>query len=220
MLEIFAVGSFWFWMLILAEFSLLLVFTEYENGIAATISIAAFLAALQFLGGVPVFQFILAKPWLLAIFIAPYLAIALGWLTFMWRRFCNKKYAEHEEMLADFVEKHGLPEGTKDLPMQYRPEWVRLVEATRDYTTKQTIADTPKIRHHKARAGRWFLLWPFSMALFFFKDMALEVWNHVYTGVAKFLQKVADAIFSKPHIKGNLELPPKEDGSEQQRNAG
>lgn len=223
MLEIFAVGSFAFWALIVAELVLLFLFTEYENGIAATISLIAFGAALQFCGGVNVVGALLHNWYMLLPIAAAYVLLGIGWGIFKWRKLVSDRLAQHDELLEKFVREKGLPAGTVDLPAQYRKEWAQWVARTKDDKTGQTVADTPLIRQHKARWMKWTALWPFSVSLYFLKDLVIEVFTAIYKRLATFLQRIADNIYANAkHVKGNLEVPQdqaQEDGSGTYRRA-
>jgi hypothetical protein len=208
MLEIFAVGTVWFWLLVTAELALLFLFTEYENGFAATASIVAFLAALQFLGGVNVIGFALAKPHYLVPLVAPYLLLAVAWGIFKWRKLVKDRLRQHDELFAEFLRDCNLPPTTTLLPVEYRVAWKKKVDRTEDYKTGQTVADVPLAKQHKSRIVRWMALWPFSVALYFFKDMVTEIFLALYTRLATFLQRIADNIYAKANVKQNLEIPP------------
>lgn len=210
MLELFAVGTFWFWALIAAELVLLFVFAEYENGICATISLVAFLAALQFCGNVNLFGALLTNWYYLIPLLGFYIVAAIVFAIFMWTRYTNFKLAEHDEILAKFILEMGLPASTKILPIQHRAEWVKRVERTKDSKTGLTIADTPLAKLNKARIVRWMSLWPIYGALFLGKDLVVEFFSWIYKGLSGFLQRISDNIYAKANVKANLELPPQQ----------
>jgi hypothetical protein len=215
MLELFAVGGVLFWTLIVAELVLLFVFTEYENGVCATISLVCFLAILQFMAKVNVIGFIWEHPLQLLMVAAVYLIAGACWGIFKWRRLVILRLRDHDDALAKFAVAKGLPENTTVLPAQYREEWKRELERGKAFDgpfNGQTLADTPLARKNKARITRWMSLWIFSMALFFLKDLVVEVFSAMYVKLAKFLQRIADNIYSASHVKTNLEVPkPTED---------
>lgn len=205
MLDIFIFGSFWFWALIVAEFVLLLVFTEWENGVAATISAIVFLAALQFMGNVDILGHIYERPYSVIFIVLAYLLIGIGWATFQWVRFNKAKIRKYYEILAEYCERYNLPRDTKVLPEEHKKEWIRQVSRSED-KNKETIASTPKIRHHKAKVMKWMSLWVFSMILFFLKDMVKEFVYFIYLSIAGHLQKIADSIWNKSDIADNLKV--------------
>jgi hypothetical protein len=208
---VFAVGTFWFWALVVAEIALLLAFTEYESGIGATVAIAIFVAALQWMGDVDIINHIKTHPWHLLVLAGSYLLFGICWLAFKWVRFVKEKLNLYDEFLERFCVSKGLPEDTKSIPPEHRRDWVNRVNDTRDYYTKQTIADTPKIKNHKSKAMIWMSLWVFSMVMFFLKDMVRETFNLIYVKIAGSLQRLADKIWSRPDIKENFIVPEEQD---------
>jgi hypothetical protein len=204
MLELFVVGGFWFWMLIVAELALLFVFTEYENGICATVSLVAFVVALQFCGNANPVGTVLTNWYYLIPLILAYLGIGCSWGIFKWRKLVHDRLAQHNELYADFLKEKKLPASTTDLSYEMKVAWSEVVEKTKDHKTQQTVADTPQARQHKARITRWMSLWPFSVSLYCFKDMVAEVFTALYKRLATFLQRIADQIYGKANVKANL----------------
>lgn len=213
MLEIFVVGSFWFWTLIVAEVVLLFLFTEYENGIGASLSLFAFGAALQLCGNVNLLSYVFYNWIYLIPILAAYLLLGAGWGIFKWRNLVVNRLHEYFNLFAEFLRKKGLPSDITVLPVSYRVEWKQCIERTRDYSTGQTVADVPLARQHKARIIRWMSLWIFSATLYVFKDMVREVFQWMYAKLANFLQRLADNIYATANVKQNLEIP--EDSSGQ-----
>lgn len=205
--DIFVFGSTFFWALVAVEFVLLLLFTEFENGIAATVSILMFGAALQFMGDVDIISHFRTHPLHLVVAAVAYVLCGVGWLTWKWVRYVKQRLAEHDDELADFCERKGLPRETKVLPVEYRKDWADHVKRSRHHPTYESIADVPKIRNHKAKAMRWMTLWVFSLLLFVFKDMVRDAFNAVYVNIAGYLQRLADNIWSSDSIRSNLEIP-------------
>lgn len=208
--EFFAVGSFMFWALVAVELILLFLFSEYENGIGATLSFVAFLAALQWLGGVNVIAYLLSHPLHIVVAVAAYYGLGVCWGVVNWRNFVYQRQAEHDEMFADFVRAKGLPEDTTTLPVEFRKMWIERVDRTKDHKGR-SIADVPLVRHHKAKVMRWMGLWPFSFTMYVLKDMVKHAFYSIYLYIGSWLQTIADNIWAKKaHVKDNLTLPPSE----------
>ena len=208
--EFFAVGSFMFWSLVAVELILLFIFSEYENGIGATLSLVAFGAALQWLGGVNVIGYLISHPVQIVAAVAAYYGLGVCWGVVKWRHFVFARQAEHDDMFADFLRAKGLSEDTTVLPVEFRKMWIDRVERTKDHRGR-SIADVPLVRHNKARVLRWMGLWPFSFAMYLFKDMVQHAFYSIYLYIGSWLQTIADNIWSKKaHVKDNLTLPPNE----------
>lgn len=209
--EIFMFGSVAFVVLCLVELGFLFVCTEWENGVAATISVFVFGAALQFMGNVDVITHLRSHPLHIVAFLAAYVLLGLGWLRFKWGRFAKQTLeTKYDKKLADFVKSKGLPEGTKELPAEFRKEWVEVVNYSKD-EHGLTVADSPKIRHHKSMCSRWWLMWPFSLLSFVLKDSVMAFFDWMWVNVVGYLQLVSDNVFAtRTDIKTNLVLTPEE----------
>jgi hypothetical protein len=207
MLELFVIGSFWFWALIAAEIILLFVFVEYENGIGATISLAVFAALLQWCGNVDLIGYVIKHPINVLMAGLAYLLLGTIWGVIKWRIFCADRLDDYEDLKSDYLKGKGLPAGTKVVPVELRKEWSDRVERTRDYHTKQTIADVPSVRVHKARIMRWMSLWVISVIWSLFNDFLKRVFQSVYKRIAGFLQRIAQNVWSGGNVADDLNVP-------------
>jgi len=201
--SLFLVGSAAFWCLLLAELVLLLVSTEFENGILATASLAAFLLALQFAGDANPLGLAARKWYYLIPAALAYVAMGVGFGVFMWRRLVNKRLERHDAMFADFLREKGLPPDTVDLPENLKVVWSERMERNKE-DDGQTLSETPRVGKNKARIIRWMSLWVFCFVLFIAKDMVVELYSSVYNRIASFLQRIADDIYSRNGIRGNV----------------
>lgn len=210
MLEAFVVGGIGFWGLILAEIILLLIFTELEYGVAATISVVVFGLTLQLVSKVNLLQMIWLNPILAAPIAGAYVLLGIAWGIYMWRKYYRKKISIYDEAFEGFLVKNNLSKETKVLPEEFRKEWTRVVKSTEkhdDYLGKYvTIADIPQAKDHKSKIARWMCLWMFSFMLFLCKDMVIEFWNNVYNCLGRYLQHMVDREYSKRNIKENLDV--------------
>lgn len=201
----FGTISLWFWALVVAEIVLLFIFTEYENGWAALVSFAVFCGALQWLGEVDLIKLVKSHPLVLGSLVISYLLIGLVWVIFKWRKLVKDQLRSYDEMYYKFLDDNRLSHDTTVLPDELLSQWERKIQNTNNYRTGRTIADVPLIRHNKARACKWFSLWPFSMSIYFLKDMMRELWNWIYARIAGFLQRMANDIWAtRSDIPRNL----------------
>lgn len=208
MLELFVVGSFWFWALIAVELILLFVFVEYENGIGATISLVAFAALLQWCGNADLLGYMATHPWYIATSLAAYFLIGSVWGIIKWRLYCSDRLDAYEEMKSDFIRSKRLPATTKVIPPEHRAEWKDRIERTRKYGSDQTIADVPLVRLHKAMILRWMTLWVVSMVWSFANDFLKRIFREIYRKLAAFLQTMADNVWKSGNISEDLNVPP------------
>ena len=88
MAELFIVGTFWFWALVVAEIILLFSFMNYDNGIGAIISLLGFGAMLQWFGNVDFVLYAREHPLATASFFVAYLLLGVCWGILRWYFFC------------------------------------------------------------------------------------------------------------------------------------
>lgn len=207
MLELFVVGSFWFWALIAAELILLFVFVEYENGIGATISLAVFAALLQWCGNVDLLGYCVQHPITVLCAVVAYFLLGTVWGVIKWRIFVADRLEDYEELKADFLRSKGLPVGTKVVPVELRKEWKDRVDRTKDYRTGQTVADVPSARVHKAQIMRWMSLWVISIIWSFLNDFLKRAFQTIYKKIAAFLQRVAQNVWNSGNVADDLNVP-------------
>ena len=205
MVELFAIGAFWFWVLLIAEITLLLIFSEYDNGIGATISLVVFLGFLQWVGSV---DLVLAVKhnWLALLgALGGYVAFGVTYMTFRWIGFVNKEVGKLDAFFATWLENHKLPADTKaeDLAPDLKLSLEKDLDHTKNWTTGQTVDESPKVKYYKAMVMRWLMMWPFSLTLYICKDMVREFFMMVYNRFAGFLQRLSDRAFAKKKIRPN-----------------
>lgn len=207
MMELFAYGTIGFWGLLAAEILLLLVFENFKQGIAATISVVAYLGFLQYFAKVDVLTYAMTHWYFVAVLAGVYLVFGVGWGVFMWRRLVIQRLEKYNDLYQQYLIDIGLPTDTKVLPEDKRQGWVRVVEGTKNYNTRETVADTPQVRHYKAEVIRWMTLWVFSLMLYMFKDLVADLFKKIYRRIASFLQRIADDLWPKGDIAENLKVP-------------
>lgn len=202
MLEIFLVGSFWFWALIAVEIILLFMFVEWENGFGATASVLIFAAMLQFLGNVNIIGFITENPFQIVALVGAYFLLGAIWSICKWYLFCKDKLEEYEEAKTNFLIKKGLPENTKIVPVEYRAEWKNHLDHR-----SERLNQAPSVRTNKSKILRWMSFWPISLVWGIINDFVKRICKTIYARMASFLQRVSDNIFSKSNINEDTTVP-------------
>lgn len=197
MFELFVVGTFWFWLLLVAEIVLLFVFVEYENGIGATISVLAFGALLQMFGNVDIIQYLRANPIFVLSCAAAYFACGAVWGIIKWWIFCHDKLETYQEKRDAFFREHNVDSSTKVVPPELRERWKRVVESVQqDYRNgDKEFGKPPQVRTHKAQIMRWMSFWVISMVWSFINDFVKRVFRTIYQRLAAFLQRISDNLF-------------------------
>ena len=204
MLELFVVGTFWFWALIALEVVLLFSFVEYENGSGATVSLVIFACCLQWLGNVDIIGYIVSNPLQTLILVGSYFLLGAIWGTIKWWIFCHDRLEEYNDLKQEFFQKNGVPAGTKVVPAELKAEWRGLLERHTAYNRGGgKLSDAPSAKKNKSRIMRWMSFWPFSMVWSFINDFVKRVFRSIYQKIAGYLQHISDSMFGK--IQDDLE---------------
>ncbi len=206
MFELFVVGTFWFWALIVVEVLLLFLFVEWENGFGATLSVLIFAAALQWCGDVDFISYVFANPLrLLAVVVAYFLSGGV-WGTVKWWIFAKDCLEEYEERRDEFLRDKGLVAGVV-VPPQFRKEWRDTLNRDRGYSrlhSGRTLAEAPRARDNKSSIMRWMSFWPISMLWSFLDDFVKRVFKTIYQRIHNFLQRIADNMWAKSTVSEDL----------------
>lgn len=192
MTEIFVFGSFWFWTLLVAEFLLLFVFVEFENGIGATISMLAFGACLQWLGNIDIIKFVAEHPLSAAGGAVAYFALGACWSAIKWWIYCNNLLTRYNEAKREWMDAHNI-EGTILTDAQ-KVEWQSYINGP--YVDKEFRKLPPLVRTHKANIMRWMSWWVISMIWSLINDFVKEIWRAIYKKIAAWFQRIADKVFA------------------------
>lgn len=205
MFELFVIGTFWFWALIVAEIILLFMFVEWENGFGATISLFIFAAMLQWFGDTNIIGFVFDNPLKLVAVVAAYFLLGGVWGTVKWWIFARDCLEEYEELRDNFLRNKNLPAGTT-VPQAFRREWKQNLDRNRDrsYNGYRTLAEAPRARDNKSRIMRWMSFWPVSMLWSFLDDFVKRVFRTIYQRIHNFLQRIADNMWAKSTVADDL----------------
>ena len=203
MLELFVFGTFWFWMLVVAEIVLLFMFMEYENGIGATASLLVVGALLQWCGDVNIIAFVMENPLKIAVLISAYFALGGIWGVCKWWIFCRDRLEEYEEARSEFLAENGRA-GEKSVPPELRKKWKEKLESRCRYSSP-SLAEAPRVRDHKGKVLRWMTFWWVSMVWSLINDFVKRGMKAIYNRISSFMQHISDSIFAKANIKEDLE---------------
>jgi membrane-associated HD superfamily phosphohydrolase len=97
MAEVLVIGGFLFWVLILAEISLLFILTECEQGVWATISLAAFVGIMQWGFRADIFAAVLNNWGLCLSLLAAYFVVGAAWSIMKWYLFVKDCFEDYTE---------------------------------------------------------------------------------------------------------------------------
>lgn len=200
-MELFLLGTFWFWALIIAEIVMLFVFIANENGSGAFVSLLIFGACIHFMGDVDLFAMVKNDPLIAGVVILSYIILSIPWGVFRWVLFCRDRVEDYNNLKQEFLAKNGYAD-EKVVPSELRKKWIDYLSSLRN----KSFADAPRVRDHKSMIVRSMSLWVVDLVWFVLGDMCVRIWKAIYNRIAKTLQKIADDIFSKANISEDLDI--------------
>src|SRR4029077_8425840 len=121
--SLFAFGTLWFWLLIIAASFVLFACTELERGFFATITVIVAVCVLHFAGGHTLFKYVIANPARTFEIFGAYLALGTFWGVNKWWFFVKRQRRKHDEALDEF-RKEFRKEGALD---RYRRSTLRIM---------------------------------------------------------------------------------------------
>lgn len=202
MFELFVVGTFWFWALIIAEIILLFVFIENENGFGATAAVLIGAAVLQWCGNVDFIGYIASHPWHILAGTAAYFVLGACWGTAKWWIYCRDRLEDYNEWKREWLRGRDVtgltvPDGLKE---DFSKALTK--ENFSRYTGKLGVA--PIASAEKARILRWMTFWWVSMIWSLINDFVRRMFRAIYYRIASALQTISDKMFAS----AKDDLPP------------
>jgi hypothetical protein len=208
--EIFIIGTFWFWALIVLSACALFALIEYERVGWATITILFVLALLHFFGDFSVISHIKANPGTFALLVLGYFAVGTVWAIIKWWFFVKRLRRKYDEAKAEFLEKNGVQ--GMDIPSELKAKWL---EQTRFLTEGRHgihVAERPRARRHKGRILCWMTYWPWSAVWTIIDDPIKRIFREIYHYIQGLLQRIADRAYQG--VEDDLTPPPEDKGGE------
>jgi len=190
---LFALGTFWFWLLLLIDFAVVTVLVENEEGFWATFVTFWTIMGLDFLWKLPILTSIKANPGHIALLVLSYFVIGAAWSFVKWYFFLHKANGRYLDFKAKFLETKNVNVLDGQLAAIMMDE---LAENNRRFDAESRIsAEPPAARKHKARLTRWATYWPFSMVGFALNDVVRKTWNYIYELLQGAYQRVSNHVF-------------------------
>ena len=205
MIELFVVGTFWFWILVALEIALLFMFVEYENGYGASFSILAFAAALQFLGKVDIIGFMYTNPMKVGLLALSYFAVGAIWGVVKWWIFCCDRLREYEEFKTEFLKENNCA-GAKVVPENLRVSFKEAL-AKHAWNRGRDLSKAPSAKENKAKIVRWMTFWWVSLVWSLINDFVKRLFQEIYNRISGFMQHISDAMFNKAGVEADLSVP-------------
>jgi hypothetical protein len=195
--EIFVVGSLWFWLLLAGETLFLLVLLEWDRagrigGVIATLTLAATLLLLQFLGDVDIYGYVIQHPWTVALGALGYFVGGTFWSIAKWWFYVREQRGLYDELRSAFARVHGF-EPQSAVPEDLQPQWLQWLTTAKN--NGRYLEVRPLAVKHKARIVRWMSYWPWSLIGTVLKDPVRKAFVSIYHNIQEHLQEISDRAF-------------------------
>lgn len=205
LLTLFAVGTFWFWALLVVHFCVLLALIEYEKVGWATISLIAAFALLHFFGDFNIVAAALHNPVTALVVAGCYFVAGTVWSVVKWWFFVRNCREEYDERKAEFLRQNGV-EGTA-VPDKLKPKWKENLSFGYGRRNSRLGEDViPKAAKHKGRIMTWMCYWPWSMVWTVLNDPVKRLFKQIYLQIQGLLQSISNRAFSG--VEADLADPP------------
>jgi len=191
---LFALGTFWFWLLFLIDFVVITALVENEEGAWATIVAIGSIVGLNYLWKLPIIATIKTNPGHVALLVLSYFVIGAAWSFVKWYFFLHKANGRYLDYKAKFLERKNVSVLDGQLAAILMDE---LAENNNRYLDAELriSAEPPVARKHKARLTRWATYWPFSMVGFALNDVVRKTWTYIYEMLQGAYQRVSNHVF-------------------------
>lgn len=190
MFAFLAVGTFWFWTIILVELGVLFYFIDRTNG-SANLAFLGFLATLQWVFGVDLIGYVLYDPIRAGVIVCSYIVIGIFWAMFRWRWFAGSfanELLENKQTILDgsyhtVYGKNYKLDSSKRVDEKNR----YLKETWNEFIDRVTF----KAKEYKGLLIQWMACWPISMIWFLISDFVRELFSKIYYRMSKFFDKIS-----------------------------
>lgn len=205
LITLFALGTFWFWVLVAVHFCVLLALIEYEKTGWATFTMIATFAALYFLGDFNVITAALRNPGLTAALAGGYFAAGTAWSVAKWWFFVRRCREDYDKQKAEFLRHNGI-EGTA-IPDNLKTKWKESLGYGYGRNSHRRSDNViPKAGDHKSRIMAWMCYWPWSMVWTLINDPVKRVFKQIYLQIQGIMQSISNRAFRG--VEDDLREPP------------
>lgn len=181
----FFFATWWFWIALLG---LVILFwsASFEGTTIATIGFILTLVLLQFLGDVPIWEWIKNHPMQLGLGLLAYFPIGACWSVFKWYLYLIEARDEIRSQREDTVYISYQPQSNQNLKRVRRTdeEWKEYVKERR-----------PNISKEKERVLFWIMYWPVSVIWILLNDVIEKIVKSIFNTISGFLGRLTDKVW-------------------------
>jgi hypothetical protein len=236
--ELFAFGTFWFYLLMLVAVTLLYWSMDQESGFGATLTLLGTAVVLWLFGNVNLFSMMFHNPLTAAALLAGYFAAGMGWGIVKWKLYNKDRRERLDEFTAAWKRRNPEPtdtlasialaeyetrgctpeeiEAKKKVSLgqayeKYNKSYLDACCYEKDLVEKDADGDRttkPYVRNHKGLIMTWMSYWPLSASWAVLDDFVHKAFKIAYRKIAGHLQTISDNTFRG--AEGPLVRPPTE----------
>lgn len=170
----------WFWAILIVGSIVLFICAEQETGFGSFAVIVAGLVLMNWLGGVPVWNYMVEHYWMCLIYFFLYFLVGSVWCFIKWGFYSRNIYKLYVEYKTRFIKERGLSIGVND-PI---PEDVK-------HHFYFPYAVPPEPEDNKNRIFAWISAWPWSLVWTLIDDPIRTLLNHIYDAIKGMLRKIS-----------------------------
>ncbi len=190
--ELFAVGSFWFFLFFLIVPSCVLMYfleDDESHFVASGFTVAFCLITLHLLSSFNAIHLIQSYWKFSIIFSIGYLTIGTLWGILKWKFYIEKQHNKYLGFKRNFKTKLGI--NTEDIPDEYKEKFLRDFQYEFHY-----MHIIPQVDKNKERIITWMTFWPWSALWTLLNDPIRAFYNYVYNKIANVLQGMVKKRFA------------------------
>ena len=191
MFELFVVGTFWFWALLIAWIFIVGAFLSQEviRGAVATTVIAALL--LIFCGSNP-FPYIIDHPLMTLMYVGGFFVAGGLWSIVKWGSFCSSKRRRYFTERDAFLDRHNIK--ANSIPRSHLVEWSQYLNELSHYDCKgicEFRTGGLKASSRKSLITSWIMWWPISLIWTFIDDPIRRICHWVRRRLTKIYNYIS-----------------------------
>lgn len=185
-LALFAVGTFWFWVLACATILVLFVFIETNKPGLATVSLIAVFAILAFFGDFNILTWATEHPRGFVFACSIYVAVGIGWSFGKWWFFVHDKSERRKRAHTAFLEQHQMTQMHPELVYQW------------SHSLAFNETRKPRAREHIDRLVLWSCYWPWSFVWTMLNDPVRKLFRSLVEQLHGWYDAVATRAYDAP----------------------
>jgi len=192
--ELFAVGSIWFWALVVLELGWLLYCVIQDNAFyRGIISLPVFVLILQCFTNANILLYCWEHPVSLALLLGLFLLGGCIWVFPRWYLFVTDHRRRYLDLRDKFLLSKGLAIGG-GIPEHLKEEWDAYYKSN-NYYGEQHVVFKPSPRDYRDRILTWMSLWPISLSWTALNYIGVRFFQTVYYHISGTLQRISDNVF-------------------------